>query len=51
MSVPSVAPDGLDKVTITVSLPSTRLSSTIEPMVMFAELVLAGIVNVPLANV
>ena len=51
MSEPSVAPDGLDKVTITVSLPSTKASSTIEAMVIVSSVSPAVIVSVPLANV
>ena len=50
-SLPSVALFGLDKVTITVSLASSSVSSTILAMVMVPDVDPALIVSVPLARV
>ena len=50
-SDPSVAFDGLDKVTITVSLLSAAPSSTIPAIVMVPVVLPADIVSVPFASV
>ena len=50
-SLPSVALLGLDKVTITVSLPSVIESSTMLAIVMVPDVDPAFIVSVPLARV
>ena len=51
VSDPSVALDGLDNVTITVSLFSSSASFTIPAIVIFAEVLPDVIVNVPFARV
>ena len=49
--LPSVAPEGEDRVTITVSLASTIASSMMEAMVMVSEVESALKVKVPSARV
>ena len=51
MSEPKVVSVGFDKVIITVSSPSSRLSSTIPAIVIVPVVSPAVIVNVPLASV
>ena len=50
-SLPRLAFDGLERDKITVSLSSSKASSTILAIVIFPEVLPAGIVNVPLARV